>query len=316
FLSQYHPLSSIYDWLDILSEEYPHLISQEWVGQSYEGRDIKAYYISASHYTNQNPKNKTIIVTGGIHAREWISTTTALYVMTELVSRYGESKKVSEYLNKLNFLIIPVMNPDGYEYSWTTERLWRKNRQETFLPRCFGIDIDHSFDYHWTQTSDNDYPCDEDYAGDDPFEAIEAEQYNDYLNYTKSHFNIHGYIDLHSYAQEILYPYAFSCKEMPDDEENLIELGYGLAKAIRGKTGKHYGVFPACKDRNSNLMPGLGSGSSLDYMYNKRAYWAFQIKLRDSGSHGFLLPSKFIIPVGQEIFRSVKYFSDFILNPE
>ena len=26
-----------------------------------------------------------------------------------------------------DFYIIPVLNPDGYVYSWTTNRMWRKN---------------------------------------------------------------------------------------------------------------------------------------------------------------------------------------------
>ena len=28
-----------------------------------------------------------------------------------------------------DFYILPVTNPDGYVYSWTTDRMWRKNRR-------------------------------------------------------------------------------------------------------------------------------------------------------------------------------------------
>ena len=30
-------------------------------------------------------------------------------------------------LGHFDFYIIPVLNPDGYKYSWTTNRMWRKN---------------------------------------------------------------------------------------------------------------------------------------------------------------------------------------------
>lgn len=31
-------------------------------------------------------------------------------------------------LERVEFIIVPVVNPDGYEYSWDVNRLWRKNR--------------------------------------------------------------------------------------------------------------------------------------------------------------------------------------------
>ena len=129
-------------------------------------------------------------------------------------------------------------------------------------------------------------------------------------------YKIYGYLDFHSYSQEILYPYAYSCEALPRDLENLLELSYGLAKAIRNKSGKTYDVLSSCEDRGSDLTPGLGSGSALDYMYHHRAHWAFQLKLRDTGNHGFLLPPKYITPVGKEAYAALKYFCDFILNPE
>lgn len=313
FFDEYRDLDTIYTWLDLLQLSFPDLVTIEWTGQTFEGRDLKALHISTQN-RKKNPDKKTIIITGGVHAREWISVSTVCYTIFQLLSRYGESKTETRFLDHLDFLVIPVFNPDGYVYTWTHDRLWRKNRQQTYFPRCFGIDIDHSFNYHWTGS--NNFPCSEDYSGRAPFEALEAESWDNYVNKAKSEYNIHGYLDIHSYAQEVLYPYGFSCDALPRDLENLLELAYGLSKAIRHESGKNYKVLSSCKDRGSDVQPGLGACSALDYMYNHRAYWAFQLKLRDTGNHGFLLPSKFIVPVGEETYAAVQYFCEFILDPD
>lgn len=313
FFDQFRDLDTIYAWLDLMQLTFPELVKIELVGQTFEGREMKALHISAGNH-NLNPDKKTIIITGGIHAREWVGVSTACYFIYQLLTGYGTNKKETKYLNHLDFLIVPVFNPDGYVYTWSHDRLWRKNRQQTYFPRCFGIDIDHSFDFHWTGTQD--FPCSEDYSGESPFEALESESWNNYINDSKSEYTIHGYLDLHSYSQEVLYPYAYSCDALPRDFENLLELSWGLAKAIRRKSGKKYNVLSSCEDRGSDLKPGLGSGSALDYMYHHRAHWGIQLKLRDTGNHGFLLPPKYIVPVGKESYAALKYFCDFILNPE
>ncbi|SCU85457.1 LADA_0D07602g1_1 [Lachancea dasiensis] len=313
FFNQFRDLETIYTWLDLMELTFPELVKIELVGQTFEGREMKALHISTNN-REVNPEKKTIIITGGVHAREWIGVSTACYFIYQLLAGYGEKRKETKYLDHLDFLIVPVFNPDGYVYTWSHDRLWRKNRQQTFYPRCFGIDIDHSFDFHWTGTQD--FPCSEDYSGESAFEALEAESWNNYINESKSAYTIHGYLDLHSYSQEVLYPYAYSCDALPRDLENLLELSYGLAKAIRRKSGKNYKVLSSCEDRGSDITPGLGSGSALDYMYHHRAHWGVQLKLRDTGNHGFLLPPKFINPVGKEAYGALQYFCDFILNPE
>ncbi|SCV02929.1 LAME_0H06348g1_1 [Lachancea meyersii CBS 8951] len=313
FFSQFRDLDTIYTWLDLMQLTFPDLVKIELVGQTFEGREMKALHISANN-KELNPEKKTIIITGGVHAREWIGVSTACYFISRLLAGYGVNKRETRYLDRLDFLIVPVFNPDGYVYTWSHDRLWRKNRQQTYYPRCFGIDIDHSFDFHWTGTQD--FPCSEDYSGEAPFEALEAESWNNYISEAKKEYTIHGYLDLHSYSQEVLYPYAYSCDALPRDLENLLELSYGLAKAIRRKSGKNYHVLSSCEDRGSDLTPGLGSGSALDYMYHHRAYWGIQLKLRDTGNHGFLLPPKYIVPVGKEAYGALKYFCDFILNPD
>lgn len=42
--------------------------------------------------------------------------------------------------------ILPVMNPDGYEYSHTKDRMWRKNRA-WHGGQCVGVDLNRNFRY-------------------------------------------------------------------------------------------------------------------------------------------------------------------------
>lgn len=311
FFKEYRPLQTIDAWLDLLQQSFPDLVSIEVIGQTFEGRPYKVIHVSNHNVPDPNTEKKTVVITGGVHAREWISVSSVCYQLYKVLQTYATDIN-SPVMEKLDFLFIPVSNPDGYEYSWNVDRLWRKNRQKTIIPECYGIDIDHSYDFHWLHSID--WPCGEEYSGERPFEALELKIWEEYLNKTNDHHEIYGYVDLHSYSQEILVPFAYSCNEDPRDEENLLELAYGIAKAIRQQSGKYYGVLPACQDKDSYLSPELGSGTGLDFMYHNKAYWAYQLKLRDSGNHGFLLPPKFIEPVGMEVFAGMRYFCEFILT--
>lgn len=44
------------------------------------------------------------------------------------------------------------------------------------------------------------------------------------------------------------------------------------------------------------------------------ARYSYQIKLRDTGSYGFLLPKEHIVPSGEEMLNALKYFGDFLLG--
>ncbi len=291
------------------------------IGTTYEGRDIHALRVGVSPNLSQEPSEprKTIIISGGIHAREWVSVSTVTYIAWSLITSYGKAPGITKLLQEFDFVIIPTLNPDGYVYTWESDRLWRKNRQQTDLRFCRGVDLDRGFGFEWDGNTLSSNPCSESYPGAEPFQAVESQRLAKWAKNETENQNVKfvGFLDLHSYSQQVLYPYSYSCNANPPSLENLEELGMGLAKAIRISSGQQYSVASACE----GAVPGgisrmeTGGGSAIDWFYHEMGVrYSYQIKLRDTGSYGFLLPKENIVPTGEEAFNAVKYFGDFLLG--
>lgn len=60
-----------------------------------------------------------------MHAREWIGTAVATYILNQLTEK---NNTYSKLLEASDWMILPVVNPDGYEFSHIGDRLWRKTR--------------------------------------------------------------------------------------------------------------------------------------------------------------------------------------------
>ncbi|KAK3610301.1 hypothetical protein CHS0354_029767 [Potamilus streckersoni] len=120
-------------------------VSQQVFGQSAEGRALKVLKVSLPSRISK----KAIIIDGGIHAREWISPASVIWMMDKLVFNPLSDPDVATLLNHFDFYLIPVLNPDGYEYSRTNDRLWRKNRRINSGSTCIGVDLNRNFDYQW-----------------------------------------------------------------------------------------------------------------------------------------------------------------------
>ena len=67
--------------------------------------------------------------------REWVSPASVTYLIHRMVETEGEYNSL---LDRFNVYILPVVNPDGYEYSRNHDRMWRKTRSRTGKKNIFG----------------------------------------------------------------------------------------------------------------------------------------------------------------------------------
>jgi murein tripeptide amidase MpaA len=106
-------LDEIHAKLKELAVEYG-AIYVESIGESHEGNTIPVIRFGGKD------SKLTFWMQGCIHAREWISPATVMYMVEELLS--SKDPAVVALIDKIEFAVAPCINPDGYKFSWTNER--------------------------------------------------------------------------------------------------------------------------------------------------------------------------------------------------
>ncbi|KAL4711494.1 hypothetical protein ACJJTC_000510 [Scirpophaga incertulas] len=287
---QYHRLADIHGFMDYLAKTYPTIVSVNSIGTSYERRDLKILRIS-----DGKPTNKAVFIDGGIHAREWISPATVTYIINQFAENFDEE---SDDIKNIDWYFLPVLNPDGYEYTHIGDRLWRKNRRIPFTGRaCSGVDLNRNFGYRWGGKGTSGNPCSDIYRGTRAFSEPESKALSDFFKSSAAKFS--GYLTYHSYGQYLLYPWGYD-NVVPPDYKDMDAVGKKMAEAIQTASGHKYQVGSSSK----LLYPA--SGGSDDWAKAQGIKYSYTIELSDTGRYGFILPTSEIESVATGSLAGVR----------
>lgn len=236
------------------------------IGASVEGRPILAVKVGPA---GDDPARPNVLFMGTHHAREWVSTAVAMKVI-----RWLADSAPPALLGARDVWVIPVENPDGYQYSFTTDRFWRKNRRLNG-DGTYGVDPNRNYPAFWgaDDAGSSPNPATEIYRGASPGSEPETQAI---IAFHVAHPPVVS-LSYHTYSGLVLYPYGYRAGELPPD--------LPLYRALAGTD-----VAPAVHDGvpGSNLAhyhPGPGwhlyttNGEYTDWAYRAHGTIAFTIEL-------------------------------------
>ncbi|CAG0879345.1 unnamed protein product [Cyprideis torosa] len=286
----YNPLSEIDRYVKGIAanHEFVELLQ---IGQTAEERQILGLRI--------NPGNSShkVWIDGGFHAREWISPATVTYIVDQLTRNYTNNKDIAD---GFDWWIVPVANPDGYEYTWTHDRLWRKNRRHSNNTQCVGVDLNRNWDFYWMEVGASSDPCSPVYAG--PFAESEPEvrAVRDLILELNSDNSLAIMLTIHSFYQAWMAPWGFKY-EIPEDLDEMLAVLKAAVSAVKNTHGMEYkhGQVTEFLRPASGCQDDWGKGVA-------KIKHSYTVELRDRGRNGFTLPRDQILPTAQETWEGVK----------
>ncbi|XP_076989157.1 carboxypeptidase A4 isoform X2 [Tamandua tetradactyla] len=208
----YHSLEAIYREMESIATDFPDFVSRVKIGYSFENRPL--YILKFS--TGKDKRRPAIWLNAGIHSREWISQATGIWTARKIVSDYGKDPAITSILEKMDIFLLPVANPDGYVYTQTENRFWRKTRSRIPGSHCIGADPNRNWNASFAGEGASNNPCSEIYHGPHANSEVEVKSVVDFI---QEHGNFKCFIDLHSYSQLLMYPYGYTVRKAQDAAE-------------------------------------------------------------------------------------------------
>jgi hypothetical protein len=208
------------------------------LGETVQGRDILGVRLTDENdegtKKGSHKREAPVLYQGTTHAREWISTETTLRLMEWFASKRPQARKL---VRKRELWFVPVVNPDGYQYTFDGDRLWRKNMRINTDDGVFnlrdGVDLNRNYPEHWKYDDEGSETntASETYRGTAP--ASEPETRADMRLVRRIPFRFA--VSYHSYAALLLYPEGWQVQTPSRDDPIYIALtGTDEEPAVEG----------------------------------------------------------------------------------
>ena len=297
WFADFKDLASISAYVDTLAALRPDLATRITLGPSLQNRLIFGIRITNGAF-NPGRCKPGLYLFSTQHAREWITPMVSMYYADRLIRTYDTDPYVRDLVDHVEFFIVPVANPDGYQYSWDVERFWRKNRRPN-AGGSFGVDNNRNWGYQWGGAGASSLPTSETYRGTAPFSEPENQVLRDFA---LSKPNLRSANDIHSAAQQILWPWAYT-SSLPPAQPTFLHIGTIMRQRILAVHGLSFVVGPVY----TTIYPA--SGDAGDWLYGERGIYQLSYELRGPG---FAPPPSAIMLAGEETFPATMYQAEWI----
>uniref|UniRef100_A0A3Q3LXW5 Carboxypeptidase O-like n=1 Tax=Mastacembelus armatus TaxID=205130 RepID=A0A3Q3LXW5_9TELE len=300
---KYHPMPEITNWMTQIAKDHPDVVTIVDYGQTYEKRTISLLKVIYIFYLK--PKKKlsgwTVVYMQGISCMSSNIYKFSIVLSNQILQTYKTDPKMEKMMMNMDFYVTPVLNVDGYMYSWqdNTTRLWRKNMSPG--PSgcdCNGTDINANFNANWGTIGISFDCCTVAFCGSSPISETETQAVTYFVGSRKEDFLC--FLTIHSFSQMLLVPYGHPNFTAPNYNE-LIEVGLAAADEIKKVHGTHYTVGTPPDVLYAN------SGSSRDWARQQGIPFSYTFELRDNGTFGFELPEDQIKPSCEEAYEGALY---------
>ncbi|MCJ7580529.1 MAG: M14 family metallopeptidase [Candidatus Aminicenantes bacterium] len=291
------------DLLD-LEKNFPDLAKVFDIGDSLESRNIYALKISDNVLNDEDEAEGLFL--GCHHAREWISVEVPYLFGKYLLENYHLDGAIKNIVDHSEIWIVPLVNPDGLEYSIHYYRYWRKNRRDNG-DGTFGIDINRNYGYQWGYDNNGSSPSagSETYRGTAPFSEPESLAIRDLF----SQHNFLSIISYHSYGSVILYPWGYTFQ--PTGQDALLnDLASNMSQQMQTVNGTVYSFGPASGSLYTT------NGDTTDWSFGIYGIPSFTIELPPPSSQlgEFFNAEEDIQPIFQENLKAALYLIEWAIQ--
>jgi Zinc carboxypeptidase len=233
-----------------LAMRYPSLVRPVTLGhRSVLGRDVNGIEISTVAQNTADGK-PVFLLMGLHHAREWPSGEHAIEFAYDLLRNYGRNARTTELVESTRTIVVPVVNPDGFnisreagahgDFSLFDYEMKRKNcRVSQSTPskyarggcddnkagRLRGTDPNRNYGGLWGGSGASTVWADDTYRGDGPFSEPEVQNIRELV----SSRQVTNLISNHTYSNLVLRPPGVAGFGFPLEEPIYRALGESLA---------------------------------------------------------------------------------------
>ncbi|MEO0226850.1 MAG: M14 family zinc carboxypeptidase [candidate division WOR-3 bacterium] len=175
---RYHTYLEMVQEVNSIATMYPEITRLDTLGVSTrDSLPILAIKISDNPLIKED--EPAILFNGVHHAEELLGGEVALYLLNDLVSKYGIDSAITFWIDNTEIWIIPILNPEGHNVVTSgLDTIWRKNKRDNnnsgfFEPESDGVDLNRNYDFNWELGGSPD-PTNEYYRGPFPFSENET----------------------------------------------------------------------------------------------------------------------------------------------